>query len=614
MFWGQKDSKFSGFRGAGSQLFAAKPATEEESDKPEAEVDINFRPVVTLEAVETRTGEEGEECLFSHRAKLYRFDSTLSQWKERGLGDIKILRNTATQRSRVVMRREQILKICCNHLITPEMKLQANISSQKSWTWKTLSDFAEETAQEEMFSIRFKHLEVAQQFAEVFRSCQVVSGHTSGSELEPRSSPTTPPDSDSHGTGTQSSVADKASSSSPSTCKSLKEMLTSTIASETDTDKKTRETDSREGDEEEDTSNREERGDTQTTEDSESGSCPTTPPEQEDTGSVPSAPPVTVAVPQSQSTDTTPRLRLPLTPPPNSSLSVGTALRLPLTQPQQESESESVLPESLQGEGSARAEEGDGDESQASQSGLTQAPLFGSAPTAPPSFADLASSGSTSSFLAFGQKQEGFQFSGFGQKLFSSEASEDPENEADVHFQPIVSLPEAVKVKSWDEDADTAFCQRSKLYRFDLDTSAWKERGLGELKIMRHRHTGQVKLIMRRDQILKICCNHNLTPDMEVKPMATSEKACVWFTSADYTDQVVRPEKLCAKFKTVEIASEFREAFDRCKAELKSSVEGGHSKDGEGEEREVKEGEESKGERGSEDSVGTVSTSDTHIC
>ena len=257
MFWGQKDSNFSGFRGAGSQLFAAKPATEEESDNPEAEVDINFRPVVTLEAIETRTGEEGEECLFSHRAKLYRFDSTLSQWKERGLGDIKILRNTATQRSRVVMRREQILKICCNHLITPEMKLQANISSQKSWTWKTLSDFAEETAQEEMFSIRFKHIEVAQQFAEVFRSCQVVSGHTSGSELEPRCSPTTPPDSDSHGTGTQSSVADKASSSSPSTCKSLKEMLTSTIASETDTDKKTRETDSRGGDEEEDTSNRE---------------------------------------------------------------------------------------------------------------------------------------------------------------------------------------------------------------------------------------------------------------------------------------------------------------------------------------------------------------------
>ena len=83
--------------------------------------------------------------------------------------------------------------------------------------------------------------------------------------------------------------------------------------------------------------------------------------------------------------------------------------------------------------------------------------------------------------------------------------------------------------------------------------------------------------------------------------MATSEKACVWFTSADYTDQVVRPEKLCAKFKTVEIASEFREAFDRCKAGLMSSVEGGHSKDGVGEgggEGEGEESEESKGERG----------------
>ena len=127
------------------------------------------------------------------------------------------------------------------------------------------------------------------------------------------------------------------------------------------------------------------------------------------------------------------------------------------------------------------------------------------------SFADLAGSGSTSSFLTLGRKEEGFQFSGVGQQLFSSETSrahEDPENEADIHFQPVVSLPEAVKLKSWDEDADTMFCQRSKLYRFDLDKNVWKERGVGELKIMRHRNTGQVKLIMRRDQVLKICCNH----------------------------------------------------------------------------------------------------------
>ena len=235
-FWGQKGSKFSGFKGAGSQLFSAKPSsTEDEGDNPESEVDIHFKPIVTLEVVDTKTGEEGEECLFSHRAKLYRFDTKLEQWKERGVGDIKILKNTATGRSRVLMRRDQILKICCNHFITPDMKLEANISSQKSWTWKTLSDFAEETAKEEMFSIKFKHMEVAQKFGEIFKSCQVVSGHSSGSEPETRWS-SERGRSESQGTGTQSKGSAEASTSS-STCNPLREMLASTGAFETGVEK-----------------------------------------------------------------------------------------------------------------------------------------------------------------------------------------------------------------------------------------------------------------------------------------------------------------------------------------------------------------------------------------
>jgi E3 SUMO-protein ligase RanBP2 len=40
------------------------------------------------------TGEEGEEKVFSHRAKLYRYDN--QQWKERAIGEMKILRNQET--------------------------------------------------------------------------------------------------------------------------------------------------------------------------------------------------------------------------------------------------------------------------------------------------------------------------------------------------------------------------------------------------------------------------------------------------------------------------------------------------------------------------------------
>ena len=228
---GQKTSGFSGFKGAGSQLFAVEPpGTEKDTDNPETEVDINFRPVVTLEAVEVKTGEEEEECLFTHRAKLYRFDAKLGQWKERGLGDIKILKNSSTQRSRIVMRREQVFKLCCNHFITPDMTLQANLSNEKSWTWKTLSDFTEQTAIEETFSIRFKHMKTVKQFAEVFRSCQKV--HPTDDEPEEGLSPerqATPQHSETPSTTTN----EAAKSSSPSSCNTLREMLAPALSPET---------------------------------------------------------------------------------------------------------------------------------------------------------------------------------------------------------------------------------------------------------------------------------------------------------------------------------------------------------------------------------------------
>ena len=55
--------------------------------------------------VEVRTGEEDEEIVFSHRAKLYRFDLSTNEWKERGVGVIKILHNREKKTYRILMRR-----------------------------------------------------------------------------------------------------------------------------------------------------------------------------------------------------------------------------------------------------------------------------------------------------------------------------------------------------------------------------------------------------------------------------------------------------------------------------------------------------------------------------
>ena len=86
--------------------------------------DIHFDPIVTLpESVDIQSGEENEDVLFADRAKLFRFDSNLKQWKERGVGELKVLANRSVGKGRVLMHCDQILKICCNHFITREMTL-----------------------------------------------------------------------------------------------------------------------------------------------------------------------------------------------------------------------------------------------------------------------------------------------------------------------------------------------------------------------------------------------------------------------------------------------------------------------------------------------------------
>jgi len=52
------------------------------------------------------------QVLFSHRAKLFRFVD--NQFKERGIGDLKILKQKGAESYRCLMRREVVHKICAN--------------------------------------------------------------------------------------------------------------------------------------------------------------------------------------------------------------------------------------------------------------------------------------------------------------------------------------------------------------------------------------------------------------------------------------------------------------------------------------------------------------------
>ena len=66
-----------------------------------------------LDKVETKTGEETLETIYKQRAKLYRWSD--EQWKERGVGNAKLLRDKGQKKIRFAMRQEKTLKPVANH-------------------------------------------------------------------------------------------------------------------------------------------------------------------------------------------------------------------------------------------------------------------------------------------------------------------------------------------------------------------------------------------------------------------------------------------------------------------------------------------------------------------
>lgn len=78
---------------------------------------------------------------------------------------------------------------------------------------------------------------------------------------------------------------------------------------------------------------------------------------------------------------------------------------------------------------------------------------------------------------------------------------------------------------------------RAKLFRFDAiaDPAEWKERGTGDVKILRHKEIkGKIRILMRRDKTLKVCANHFIQPWMLLRPMKSSDRAWMWLVQADY--------------------------------------------------------------------------------
>ena len=144
------------------------PAEERKDEKTEKH-DVDYADpeeeaktkISGLKDIEVKTGTEDEVCIFKERAKLFRFRD--SQWKERGIGNAKLMRNNETKKIRFVMRQEKTYKACGNFLVTepPSCNLMPMGTNEKQFMWPCM-DFTDPEKPEgslEKLAIRFNQVD-----------------------------------------------------------------------------------------------------------------------------------------------------------------------------------------------------------------------------------------------------------------------------------------------------------------------------------------------------------------------------------------------------------------------------------------------------------------------
>ncbi|GIX88807.1 ranBP2-like and GRIP domain-containing protein 4 [Caerostris extrusa] len=188
------------------------------------------------------------------------------------------------------------------------------------------------------------------------------------------------------------------------------------------------------------------------------------------------------------------------------------------------------------------------------------------------SFAELASKASSDSLTKSSPSSKNI-FADAGAPVFSNlnttgEETDEVVQSGDIHFEPAIPLPDLVEVKTGEEDETPIFVHRAKLFRYDSNTKQWKERGVGDIKILSHKEKVRFRIILRRDQVHNVACNHCISEDMSLSPMATSDTALCW-NALDFSDSPNgEASQFAVRFKLKETLDNFKQVFNNCKEQL----------------------------------------------
>eukprot|EP00792_Barthelona_sp_PAP020_P004727 TRINITY_DN2310_c0_g1_i1.p1 TRINITY_DN2310_c0_g1~~TRINITY_DN2310_c0_g1_i1.p1 ORF type:complete len:249 (+),score=84.29 TRINITY_DN2310_c0_g1_i1:36-782(+) len=152
--------------------------TEEAQTTGDAFISRKYETKISLNKVESKSGEEGMDVLFLQHSKLYRWDEETKSWHERGEGKSKILRSPEGNTYHYLLRRDVTRKIASNHLIVSPMQIKFHPKSEKMLLW-TANDTSDGEVKTERYLLRFKEDDFSHSFKNIFEA--IVNGN--GMEL-----------------------------------------------------------------------------------------------------------------------------------------------------------------------------------------------------------------------------------------------------------------------------------------------------------------------------------------------------------------------------------------------------------------------------------------------
>ncbi|CCH45930.1 E3 SUMO-protein ligase [Wickerhamomyces ciferrii] len=161
--------------------------------------------------------------------------------------------------------------------------------------------------------------------------------------------------------------------------------------------------------------------------------------------------------------------------------------------------------------------------------------------------------------FSFGQGSSTFNFNIGGNKpstTTSTTTNDDKddddkvsEEEPTTNFKPVVQLTEKIEDKTGEEDEDVTYTKRSKLsiYQPGNKENPYESKGLGELKVLKHKETSKSRILVRSDGANRVLLNAAISKDFKYDTIGNGNTVRIPIVTAEgkietYIARVKTPE------------------------------------------------------------------------